>query len=55
MDPVIQLFVLLGFLLMALTFITHDGRRPHWWWFGGGAVLSFAVALVLHILGMVSP
>lgn len=51
MDPIIQLFILLGFLFMALTFVT--GRRH--FWFGGGAVLAFAIALILHIIGLVSP
>lgn len=51
MDPIIQLFVLLGFVFMALTFVVH---KRHFW-FGGAAVLSFSIALVLHIIGMVSP
>jgi hypothetical protein len=49
-DAFIRLFVLCGFLFMAITFL-----KPNRWWIPGLSVLAFSIALILHIIGMVSP
>jgi hypothetical protein len=56
-EAIVRLFVLAGFLLMALHITTAWGRRnpEHYSWTGWLASLSFGIALVLHIIGMVSP
>lgn len=53
-DAIVRLFVLAGFLLMALNLSVAWGRRePHRFaWTGYLSCLSFGVALVLHIVGM---
>ena len=56
-DAVVQLFVIAGFLLMALHITTAWGRHnpERYSWTGWLASLSFGVAVVLHVIGMVSP
>lgn len=59
-ENLIRMFVLAGFLFQAIAFLPVRPSKPDSpnytrFWAQGIAVLFFAIALILHIVGVVQP